>query len=270
MKDLNNPTARVISIIGCLANERHLPRSGTEIIEELGLKRTTAFRILSQLTKLGWVTRDPETRKYQLANRAELVAFRIVSHAELQSVSLPYLYTLSKASGETVLLSERVGFERAVIQQVEGTHDTRAIFKKEELRSIWFGCFGTSMLSFMTEAEIESLINEAFSESPTRATPTGQIVTPNVLRSELAGIRRQGFAVSFGARAPDVGAVAAPVFGTRGRVIGSVGICGPAYRFTPNRAFGYGPLVRDIGIKISAQMGYVAESGETEKDAPAP
>jgi DNA-binding IclR family transcriptional regulator len=48
-------------------------------------------------------------------------------------------------------------------------------------------------------------------------------------------IRRRCSAISRGERDADCGAVSAPVFGARGRILGALSISGPLSRFTPER-----------------------------------
>jgi IclR family acetate operon transcriptional repressor len=56
------------------------------------------------------------------------------------------------------------------------------------------------------------------------------ITDPDVLATELAAVRDHGWAEAVGEREPDLGAVAAPVFGRGGELAAILGIQGPASR----------------------------------------
>jgi DNA-binding IclR family transcriptional regulator len=56
------------------------------------------------------------------------------------------------------------------------------------------------------------------------------ITDPDALAVELAAVRERGYAEAVGEREPDLGAVAAPVFGRGGQLTAILGIQGPASR----------------------------------------
>ncbi|GAA4310274.1 hypothetical protein GCM10023178_74670 [Actinomadura luteofluorescens] len=64
-------------------------------------------------------------------------------------------------------------------------------------------------------------------------------------------LAREGVGVSFGERQADAGSVAAPLFGPDGEVHGSISVCGPRHRFTPEAVERYRTLVRDAAEEIT-------------------
>ena len=58
------------------------------------------------------------------------------------------------------------------------------------------------------------------------------IVDPDVLRKELAQIRQQGYAVSYGEWILDASGIAAPIFDRNGEIAAALTISGPTQRFT--------------------------------------
>ena len=61
------------------------------------------------------------------------------------------------------------------------------------------------------------------------------ITDPAVLAAELAAVRERGYAEAVGEREPDLGALAAPVFGRGGELVAILGIQGPASRLPASK-----------------------------------
>ena len=248
-------TERVIAIITYLAVDHSL-HGVTEIAKGLHISKGTVYRILSNLTRLQWAVQDPKTRKYQLGSRALDVGFSMVSDSKIESVSLPYLYELCDATGETAMLSLRVGWERVYIHQIEGKYAVRVIVEMRERYPLWSGAAGTAMLAHLDRREIEEVIS-GLEKSGTQTTATGKVISIEELRKDLEEIRERGFAVSVGTRIAGTVAVAAPIFDSDHRVAGAISIGVPIHRFDKGTQKSYGKLVREAAGKISAQMGGV-------------
>jgi DNA-binding IclR family transcriptional regulator len=86
------------------------------------------------------------------------------------------------------------------------------------------------------------------------------ITRPDVLAAELAAVRDRGWAEAVGEREPDLGAVAAPVFGRGGELVAILGIQGPASRLpAATRRLLRGPL-----LQAAAELGQALGGGSGE------
>ena len=242
-------TERVIAIITCLAVEHSL-HGVTGIAKELQISKGTVYRILSNLTRLQWAVQDPKTRKYRLGSRALDVGFSMVSDSKIESVSLPYLYELCEATGETAMLSLLVGRERVYIQQIQGKHEVRVIVELRERYPLWSGAAGTAMLAHLDRREIEEVISD-LEKSGTQTTATGKLISIDELSKELEEIRERGFAVSIGTRI--AGAVAVAVTTTVPE------ICSPPSGEVTSHSGGVFALMRTVNIRIIPKPGMVKE-----------
>ena len=75
------------------------------------------------------------------------------------------------------------------------------------------------------------------------------------LRSELADVRRWGWAEAAGEREPDLAALAAPVFGRDGGLVAILGLQGPVARLpAEKRAALSEPLVAAAGVEWSTPL----------------
>ena len=77
---------------------------------------------------------------------------------------------------------------------------------------------------------------------------------PGPLRENLEQIRMQGYAVDDEEFDLGVRCIAVPVFDFRGKVIGSIGISGPATRVTRERLPELAAIVLEIGKALSERM----------------
>nr|WP_275406802.1 IclR family transcriptional regulator C-terminal domain-containing protein [Actinomadura bangladeshensis] len=108
------------------------------------------------------------------------------------------------------------------------------------------GSSGRVILAFLPEARREAVLAR-----PLAALTERTVVDEAALRDRLAETARDGTAVSFGERQADAGSVAAPLFGPDGEVHGSISVCGPGHRFTPEAVDRYRTLVRDAAEEIT-------------------
>ena len=60
-------TDRVVSVVTYLSSDRDF-HGITEISTQLGISKSTVYRILSSLERHRWVAQDTKTRRYRLGN----------------------------------------------------------------------------------------------------------------------------------------------------------------------------------------------------------
>jgi DNA-binding IclR family transcriptional regulator len=249
-----NVSERVISVIEFMAKDNQL-HGTSEVARELGLSKATTFRILHDLARLKWMDKDDKTRKYRLGPQAACVTPILTSHLVLEEVSLPFMYDLCEITNESAMLSQKVGWSRVFIEQVESKQELRQRVELRKRLPQWCGAVGTAMLAFMEPAESESFISHHFAGVDSKLSPTGKVITIENLRRELREIRETGFAVSSEACLAGAIAVAAPIFGQNHQVIGSISVIGPKSRFTFETARHHGALLKQVAETISLRLG---------------
>ena len=248
-----NAIERVVDILETLAST-----PGTcgvsEISRQLGIGKSSVYRTLSALENKGWVQQDIETKRYSLTGAMAKVALTALSHLDIQKVSAPYLHELQAITGETSALSIRVELERMFINCIPSSHHVRHIVTVGERRHLWYGSGGKAILAFMTEEEIEAVLDQ-FSNSGVSVLASGQAITVESLREELTQIRKQGYAVAAGERRAEVCGVSAPIFNHDQKVVGCISVSGPMSRCNRETALQYSTLVVEKAKKISSILG---------------
>lgn len=224
------------------------PATAFELADRCGLNRSTAWRILATLEAEGLVERDPATGRYGVGYA--LVALGAAAgHAPLVRRAHPALRALAEACLETASLAVPRRMQLVYVDQVQAPH---------VMAADWLGratplhatSTGKALLAWLSEDELGAALPgrlERFTDTT--------ITTRAVLKTELAGVRARGYAVSRGELEAALWGVSAPVLGG-GRPIAIVSVWGAETRI---RARGVGALgartlaaAREIAAAVAA------------------
>ena len=258
-----NTTERMIAILSYLAA---VDKEGslTEISKTLGLNKSSVYRILSSLKHVDWVSQDSETQKYTLGNSIREFCMSISSEFEIRKDSRRYLEEIRDTTGETALLTLRIGFERMYVEQIPSAHELKHLVETGKRLPLWVGAPGKVILAYMDKDEIAAVMDNV-KKSGIGVMASGQPVNVDEIQAELADIWRTGFYLTVGERVVGITTLAAPIFDYRHRVIGSICVSAPLSRLTPDLAMQHSPLVVMAAREISQQLGdYSMLSHEAE------
>ena len=220
----------------------------TELSNELDLHKSTVHRLLVSLKRGGLVERDPRTRRYRLGLRLVELGYAVLNSRGLPQVALPYLHYLADTVKEITFLSIRDGDRVIDLLQVPAPHMVQSIN--------WLGSgslhstsAGKIFLAHMPEAELESYLNESL------ASYTANTMTDaNKLRAEVALVRERGYATSWEEQEQGVNAVAVPLRRGQNEVVAAIGVVGPSYRFTPEKALEAPEIMFGVAREVSKQL----------------
>ena len=240
---------RTFAILDVFDEER-CEWSATDIARSLGLPIPTVHRILTALKQRGYVSQHDETKRFRLGVAALQLGDRARAVVDLRSVALPSLRNLTKATGETALLTVLTPRrDRAVcLERVETAHPLRLSVTPGRQLPLHAGAQQKALLAYLDEEELEQVIGAGL-EHLCHAT----ITDPRLLRDELATIRRRGWASSLEETNIGVWGIAVPVVNARGEVACAVGIAGPSARLTTQR-------VREDVLRVHDAAGTVARA----------
>ena len=77
----------------------------SELARDIGLTRSTAHRYIATLAQLGYLQRDPDSKRYRLGPKVLDLGFSAINSMDLREISAPYLRRLSDETGHTVNLA---------------------------------------------------------------------------------------------------------------------------------------------------------------------
>jgi len=214
----------------------------SELAAELGMHKSTVSRLLAVLQARGLVRRDGD-RFSPGPELARLGALAITSLAASRVAREP-LQRLADATGETVNLAVRHGDQALNVHQVQTAHFVGMTDWTGRSAPLHATANGKVLLAF-GDGELPP-------ELP-RLTPR-TIVDPAALRSELADVRRSGYATAVEELEIGLHAAAAPVFDSLGACIAAVSVSGPSYRLAD--VDGAGRASAATADEISASLGF--------------
>ncbi|MEU8799949.1 IclR family transcriptional regulator [Spirillospora sp. NPDC048819] len=214
------------------------------ISRELGISKAVVYRILQSLVSREVL--ETGAAGYRLGPAAVALGVSALRGFNVRDAAAPALRRLRDETAETTTLSGLVGDERVYLDQFESPREVKMTVEVGRRFPLHAGSSGRVILAFLPADRRESLLTRPLSALTDRT-----VTDAAALRARLTETVRDGVAVSFGERQVDAGSVAAPLFGPDGEVHGSISVCGPRHRFTPEAVDRYGTLVRDAAEEIT-------------------
>ena len=223
----------------------------SEIARSLEMPKSAVHRILASLVKTGFVERDDSAPIYRLGPRAIDLGMVAMGTPDVRAMALPVMQELSRQTGETVTLSMLIGRERVYVSQVEGPQTVRMTVKVGARYPLYAGASGRAILTALSQGDCDGYLDSVPLAPLTRDTITSR---PR-LEKEIRQARENGYSSSAGERDPWAAAVAAPLVTSRGRVLGSISVCGPRQRFGAAQVAEYGQAVTKAASDLTSQIG---------------
>ncbi len=215
-----------------------------ELAERMGVNKGTASRMIQTLKKYGFVEQAPDGRRYQLGPVLVHLSSAVIHRMPLRETAKPFLHKLVKTTGECAHLAIYSQGQALYIDQVESEATLRVNAEIGHMAPLHCTALGKALLAFGNCPTPEKL------EMRTTAT----IITQEQLEKELEQIRAQGYAVDDEEYDEGVRCVAVPVFGYRDKIMGAIGISGPAVRIKPDLIENIASQVISIGQELSQRL----------------
>lgn len=244
---------RAITVLEILAQQGEA--GVTEIAGELGVHKSTAFRLVGALERRGLVEQPGSRGKYQLGFGVIRLAGAMTAGLDLTQQSRRVCEDLASELGETVNIAIPSGEWAVNIDQVRGAS---AIVSQN-----WIGrqcplhatSSGKVLLAYMSVHDQRRVLRGPL-ESVTEYT----ITDPDVIRSQIDNLHTNGHIAAVEELEIGLNAVAAPVRGVAGDVIAAISAAGPSYRMTVDSLEEIGRRVAKAGAEISTRMGHMETS----------
>jgi IclR family pca regulon transcriptional regulator len=227
----------------------------TEIAVAVSLDKSTVFRSVHTLERLGYLARDPETKRYRPALKVLRLGFTALDSLGLRQIAQPYLKALSEESGETTNMTVRDGKEVVYVAR----NRTRQIVSINLHLGSRLPVYCTSMGKVLLIDKSQDELRHLLGEGPYPARGPNTLTTLEALVAELASARRQGYAINDDELVAGLRSVAAPIRGCRGEIVAAINISVPSARVSRGELErDLAPLVtdtaRDIGIALGADL----------------
>jgi len=240
---------RAIAILYLLAQ-----RGGagvTEVAAELGVHKSTAFRLIAALENGSLIEQDGERGKYHLGRGVLRLAAATAARLELPTESRAVCRRLAAELGEAV--------DVAILDSGEATSILQEYAPSAITGRNWLGqrtpLHATAAGKALLACADPVIAKEVLAAELHRYTPH-TVTEPTALEAELAKVREQGWACTNEELEIGLNAVAAPVYDGTGEVVAAVGVSGPSYRLTVESFPDVAAHLVEGAWEISARLGH--------------
>jgi IclR family transcriptional regulator, acetate operon repressor len=214
------------------------------------MSKSTILRLTAPLTDGHLLVRDDETGWFRLGPGALRLGQAYLSSLDLRTVAREPLRRLLRTVGETCHLVVYDPPDVVYIDKVENEQTVRMASRVGSRVPAYRTAVGKAMLAWLGEDAVDAVIAAGMPAVTDRTT-----TDPGQFRTELAGVRKRGYAVDDRENEPEVRCVAAPVFDHTDGVAGALSVSGLASRITPAQVHEIGPLIVRTGLEISRSLG---------------
>ncbi len=239
---------RALSILEVLARDGEA--GVTDIATDLGVHKSTAFRLLATLEAHRLVEQDGERGRYRLGVGNLRLAGATTARLDLVQEARPVCRQLAADTGETVNITVRAETSALYLDQVAGSSALQSHNWVGQHIPLHATSNGKVLLSELDEAQRRKAVREL-------PRYTDQTVTSMAkLSAELEHVREQGYAVAVDELETGLTAVAAPIRNAHGDVIASISVSGPSFRLAGDKLDRAIPALLAAALEVSHRLGW--------------
>ena len=214
---------RAVSILQVLAHRG--PTAVTDVANELGIHKSTVFRLLYTLEARGLVDQTGVRGRYQLGHGVVQLAAGASRKLDLSQMSRRICENLAEQVGESVSVDLADGDSVLSLDQVIGTASVTSVNWVGKRTPMHATSSGKVFLAFMPPEQRLAYFREP-RQRFTEHTRTGQ----RDLETQLELVRTRGYGATLEEYEIGLAAVAAPIRDLDGQVVAAISISGPNFR----------------------------------------
>ncbi len=250
--------ANALDILFAIGEQPTLTLSTAEASRQLGISRSTAYRLLITMSSKGFVDQLTSGRGWTLGWRFFALAQR--GRAEkLRAAAAPAMRRILEQESETVNLAVYSGGELVYIASFDSPHPFRMTEPPGETAPLHATSLGKAVLASLPEAERDAVLAELELAPITKRT----VRSRRALQQQLETARSRGWAMEVGEAEIGVSCFGAAILDSDGLPVAAISVSVPDVRLD-SRAERIGGLVareaRGIGEQLVANQ--PAESPE--------
>lgn len=223
-----------LSVLEAIADSREaVPLARLAVL--VGLKKTSTWRLVRTLVRLGYIRQDPVTKHFRPAPRVLALGYSYLEGLDLKQVAAPFLRDLSARVEETVNMAVLDGHELIYIDRVGTAQIINVNLHVGSHLPLYNTSLGRTLISEMSDDWLNQYIlrmandrngEEYLAENGKR------------LRKLLTETRRLGYALNDEELVKGLRGVAAPVRDRTDQIVAAICISVPAGRATLARLRG--------------------------------
>lgn len=255
MKELKSSVQKTFAILEYFTIQK--PEWGvTELAEAIGSNKSTVYRFLADLCRLGVLFKDPTSEKYTLGLKLFELGGRVQLKSAFVDKTHPELIKLVGSITETVHVAVLKNQQVFYIDKVESPQGLKVSSHMGSYNPAYATALGKTLLAFLPEELKAQTINEIMETKKPIAFTNNTIVNKQDLIKELKKIRDNGFAIDREEFELGLICVAIPIFNQSNEVVASLSASGPANRFEEEKVANYVATLKKGADAIKQKIGY--------------
>jgi DNA-binding IclR family transcriptional regulator len=208
----------------------------------LGSPKSSLLNLLRPLVSEGYLLHDGS--RYRLGPAVFRLAASIMSVWNFSKVLHPYLEDLAGRCHETVYVGilDRDQGLITYVDVIESSQSVRYAMPVGTSRPLYCTAAGRLLLAHADKDWVDEYIQKTKMERRTPQTIAGK----RELRAELEKVLLDGYSVSVGELMRESAGIAAPIFGSDGKVVAALAIGAPSDRFEAER-----PMLQEVLLEVA-------------------
>ncbi len=244
---------RALDILDCFSfQDREL--SLTDVVNRTGFNKTTAKRLISNLTTRCYLQQDPQSKKYQLGMRLFELGGIVFSSFSLRQAATYPMTRLQNESGATVLQGVNMDDQLVYIDKRDGQGMIRISSEVGWRRPLNYGMLGIVLMSGLDPQDVKRVLKKY----PLKPYTPLSITDADAFSLRLEQIRDQGYILEQEEAVEGVFGIAAPIRDYSRQVVAALGIALPLS--SSNRTKKWDRLIEMVKKTcetISSDLGYL-------------
>lgn len=213
-----------------------------QLCEMTGYDKSTVQRFVHTLERIGYLERDPETRKCGISLKVLDLSYAYLRTHQLVSKAFPYLVHLRQKTDETVNLCVLSGADTVYVSRIVGSHILNTDIMVGSRLPSYRTAPGLSIMSQMRQPEVLEILESVQLEK--------NYNIPELL-DRIDRVGKDGYALTVEEIFPNDMSVACPIV-SHHRVLGAVSIgCSTLRRKPEDVVNDFVPLLRGVAHSLS-------------------
>lgn len=227
----------------------------SEMARQVGITRSTAFRIVYTLEVAGFLRKVHDSRRYQLGSHVLELGYSFLAGKDLIEVSNPILRRLRDETQTSAHLAVREGREVVYVARFQGNTSLISAMSVGSRLPAHATAPGRVLLAGLSLSEVVALYEDYGFETYTPETPDSMGALVGLVERDRKGTS----VVSWGFYDANVASVAAPVFNAAGKLEAAISVSCPINTYERGAFEGKVRLkVEEAAAEISRGLGFSA------------
>ncbi|MCG8478838.1 MAG: IclR family transcriptional regulator [Spirochaetales bacterium] len=250
---------RAFDILEFLARAQQ-PKGLIDISKEVGLHKTTVYRLLNSLKERGYIEKSDTTNLYRLGMGFIELSSVYLNKVELTTEAEPYLKGLSREIGRTVYLAVMQDREVVYIDKYEQFNSLRKYSVIGRRRPLYSTSLGKALLFDRRAEEIRDILNDV----PLRRFTENTITDLEELIADIETSKARGFTRDNSEMDRGEQCIGAPIYDYRSVVIAAISVSWKG-AFTTFDEDEVAALVKETAQMVSMRLGYLPNAERTRR-----